>query len=93
MAIFTIVDKDTCIACGACSLAAPDLFDYDEEGLSEYIPDDNTGMNAVQKRKRMIFSMHTKNVHLLQLNMRTNRFIVIHYDLKRHLPRNCRSSL
>ncbi|EZH67646.1 ferredoxin [Bacillaceae bacterium JMAK1] len=51
MAIFTIVDKDTCIACGACSLAAPDLFDYDEEGLSEYVLDENTGMSAVPEAK------------------------------------------
>ncbi|MFD2616378.1 MULTISPECIES: ferredoxin [Terrilactibacillus] len=40
---FTIVDKDTCIACGACGSAAPDIFDYDDEGISFVIPDDNEG--------------------------------------------------
>lgn len=40
---YTIVDKETCIACGACGAAAPDIFDYDDEGLAENIIDNNTG--------------------------------------------------
>jgi ferredoxin len=40
---FTIVDKDTCIACGACGAAAPDIFDYDGEGLAEVLLDNNMG--------------------------------------------------
>lgn len=47
MAKFTIVDKDTCIACGACSAIAPDIFDYDDEGLSFVILDDNKGIAEV----------------------------------------------
>ncbi|RKD72886.1 ferredoxin [Sinobaca qinghaiensis] len=47
MAKFTIVDKDTCIACGACGAAAPDIYDYDDEGLAEVILDDNKGITAV----------------------------------------------
>ncbi|WP_313290386.1 ferredoxin [Exiguobacterium sp.] len=43
MAKFTIVDKDTCIACGACGAAAPDIYDYDDEGLAYVILDDNNG--------------------------------------------------
>jgi ferredoxin len=43
VAKFTIVDKETCIACGACGAAAPDIFDYDDEGLAQNIIDDNTG--------------------------------------------------
>ncbi|WP_252313327.1 ferredoxin [Sinobaca sp. H24] len=46
MAKFTI-DKDTCIACGACGAAAPDIYDYDDEGLAEVILDDNKGITAV----------------------------------------------
>lgn len=38
----TYVDKDTCIACGACGAAAPDVYDYDDEGLAEVILDNNT---------------------------------------------------
>ena len=33
MAEFTIVDQETCIACGACGASAPDIFDYNDEGL------------------------------------------------------------
>lgn len=47
MSKYTIVDKDTCIACGACGAAAPDIFDYDEEGLAENILDQNIGEIAV----------------------------------------------
>lgn len=47
MSVFTIVDQDTCIACGACGASAPDLFDYNEEGLSYFIGDDNEGNTPV----------------------------------------------
>lgn len=49
MASFTYVDKDTCIACGACGAAAPDIFDYDEDGLAENIlpGDGNRGIVEV----------------------------------------------
>ena len=39
MAKYTIVDMDTCIACGACGAAAPDIYDYDD--------DDNQGTAEV----------------------------------------------
>lgn len=49
MATYTRVDKETCIACGACSGDAPDIFDYDDEGLAENIleGDNNEGIVAV----------------------------------------------
>ena len=47
MAKYTFVDKETCIACGACGAAAPDIFDYDEEGLAEAILDHNQGITEV----------------------------------------------
>ncbi|WP_077324476.1 ferredoxin [Virgibacillus siamensis] len=48
MTLYTIVDRETCISCGACGTAAPDLFDYDEEeGLSYYIGDDNHGCRPI----------------------------------------------
>jgi ferredoxin len=40
---YTIVDKDTCIACGACGAAAPDIYDYDDEGIAFVTLDDNQG--------------------------------------------------
>ena len=39
MSKFTWVEKDTCIACGACGATAPDIYDYDDEGLAEVIYD------------------------------------------------------
>ncbi|WP_082233960.1 ferredoxin [Halobacillus massiliensis] len=44
---FTMVDKDTCIACGACGAAAPDIYDYDDEGLAHVVLDENKGIEAV----------------------------------------------
>ncbi|CAM3180037.1 ferredoxin [Sporolactobacillus spathodeae] len=43
MAGYVIVDKDTCIACGACGCAAPDVFGYDPDGISHVLLDDNQG--------------------------------------------------
>jgi ferredoxin len=47
LAKYTIVDMDTCIACGACGAAAPDIYDYDDEGIAYVILDDNKGLEAV----------------------------------------------
>ncbi|SDQ53643.1 ferredoxin [Virgibacillus salinus] len=40
---YTIVDKETCIACGACGAAAPDIYDYDDEGIAYVVLDENEG--------------------------------------------------
>jgi len=34
MKAFTIVDRETCIACGACFVTALEVFDYDNNGIS-----------------------------------------------------------
>lgn len=47
MAKFTTVDQDTCIACGACGAAAPDLYDFNDEGLAFGMLDDNKGITEV----------------------------------------------
>ncbi|MFC4557418.1 ferredoxin [Virgibacillus kekensis] len=44
---YTIVDKETCIACGACGAAALDIYDYDDEGIAYVVLDENTGTAAV----------------------------------------------
>ncbi|WP_284141259.1 MULTISPECIES: ferredoxin [unclassified Virgibacillus] len=44
---FSIVDKETCIACGACGITAPDIFDYDDEGLAYVVLDDNKGVKQI----------------------------------------------
>jgi ferredoxin len=49
LAKFTWVEKDTCIACGACGATAPDIYDYDDEGLAEVIfeGDNNRGITEI----------------------------------------------
>lgn len=47
MAKYTIVDKETCIACGACGATAPDIYDYDEEGIAFVILDNNEGTTSI----------------------------------------------
>lgn len=49
MAIYTMVNQDTCISCGACGASAPDLFDYNEEGLSYFIGDNNMGNTPIDE--------------------------------------------
>lgn len=47
MALYTIVEQDTCIACGACGMNAPKVFDYDDEGLAFSLLDGNKGVEEV----------------------------------------------
>ncbi|MFH0067120.1 ferredoxin [Peribacillus sp. NPDC056705] len=47
MAKYTVVDQETCIACGACGAAAPEIFDYNDEGLAFVILDENEGTAEV----------------------------------------------
>lgn len=44
MAKFTMIDKETCIACGSCGATAPEIYDYDDEGLAFVTIDDNEGI-------------------------------------------------
>lgn len=41
---YTVVDQETCIACGA---AAPEIFDYNDEGVAVVILDENEGTAEV----------------------------------------------
>ena len=50
LAKYTIVDMDTCIACGACGLAT-DIYDYDDEGIAFVILDDNQGTAEVPEEE------------------------------------------
>lgn len=38
-----MVDQETCIACGACGATAPDIYDYDNEGIAFVLIDENQG--------------------------------------------------
>ncbi|MEY8188793.1 ferredoxin [Peribacillus simplex] len=47
MAKYTVVDQETCIACGACGASAPEIFDYNDEGVAFVILDENEGTAEV----------------------------------------------
>lgn len=49
MAKYTIVDQDTCIACGACGASAPDIFDYNDEGFAFVHIDNNEGRAEIDE--------------------------------------------
>ena len=49
MTNYTIVDKETCMACGACSEIAPDIYGLDEEGVAFVKLDNNDGTAAIPK--------------------------------------------
>ncbi|MDM5455170.1 ferredoxin [Peribacillus simplex] len=49
MAKYTVVDQETCIACGACGANAPEIFDYNDEGIAFSILDANTGITEVSE--------------------------------------------
>lgn len=44
---YTVVDQETCIAGGACGAAAPEIFDYNDEGVAFVILDENDGTAEV----------------------------------------------
>lgn len=44
---YTVVDQETCIACIACGAAAPEIFDYNDEGVAFVILDENEGTAEV----------------------------------------------
>ena len=46
---YTFVKQDTCIACGACGEAAPDIYDFDDEGIAFVMLDDNQGTCEVSE--------------------------------------------
>lgn len=47
MTKYVCVEQDTCIACGSCGSVAPDIFDYDDEGIAVNKLDGNTGTSEI----------------------------------------------
>ncbi|WP_067836612.1 ferredoxin [Amphibacillus sediminis] len=47
MAYYTCVDKETCIACGTCGASAPEIYDYDDEGIAYVLLDQNQGQAPI----------------------------------------------
>ncbi|KRN29438.1 hypothetical protein IV38_GL000322 [Lactobacillus selangorensis] len=53
--MYTKIDRERCIACGICQLKAPELFDYDSEGVAFGKRDDNKGTAAIPPADRIQF--------------------------------------
>ncbi|GEL76129.1 ferredoxin [Tenuibacillus multivorans] len=49
MTLYTFVNQDTCIACGACGANAPDIFNYNEMGVAYNLLDNNQGTLNIPK--------------------------------------------
>lgn len=49
MAKYTKIKQDTCIACGACSAEAPDVFSELATGIAYSILDDNKGVTELSE--------------------------------------------
>ncbi|MNO38767.1 Ferredoxin [compost metagenome] len=51
MSSYASVDKEACIACGSCNAAAPDIFDFDPDGIAEviYEGDNNRGITMIKQ--------------------------------------------
>ncbi|HWJ76672.1 MULTISPECIES: ferredoxin [Bacillaceae] len=46
---YTWVNQETCIACGACGAAAPDIYDFEDNGIAYVILDKNQGTSEIPK--------------------------------------------
>ncbi|MBL0701771.1 MAG: ferredoxin [Spiroplasma sp.] len=49
MSKYTKVDKETCIACGACPAEAPDVYGEYADGIAYSILDDNKGITPIDE--------------------------------------------
>lgn len=47
MAKYTIVSQESCIACGACSSVAPDIFAHNEDGTAYVVFGNNLGNEPI----------------------------------------------
>ena len=47
MTKFTKINRDTCIACGACGAVCPEVYANDDEGYAYVSLDDNCGITEI----------------------------------------------
>lgn len=52
---YTKINKESCIACGLCQLIAPDLYEYDQDGIAYTKKDNNKGIIAVENDELDVF--------------------------------------
>lgn len=44
---YTKIERESCIACGLCQLIAPNLYEYDENGIAYTVQDNNAGITPI----------------------------------------------
>lgn len=47
MAKYTRVNQEACIACGACGAIAPEVYDFNDDGLAYCLLDSNKGKTSI----------------------------------------------
>ncbi len=75
---YTIVDQDTCIACGACGAAAPDIYDYDDDGIAYVILDENRALPLCLTTCSKTWKTHLMDVQQIQLKLKMLHLTAIH---------------
>ena len=77
MAKYTKVDKGLCISCGTCLSIAPEIFDFDEEGISgnQYSEDKNTGTIAIPETLETVLLEAAESCPTEAISVQENPFI------------------
>ena len=70
MNYYTYVDRENCISCAACGVAAPNLFKYDVEDIAYACLDNNRGCESVPSNEIEHLKMHLRDVQQNQLKYR-----------------------
>ena len=76
MNYYTYVDRENCISCAACGVAAPNLFKYDVEDIAYGCLDNNCGCEPIPFNEIEHLKMHVRvvrrnqskyhNIHLIK---------------------------
>ncbi|MEM1684178.1 MAG: ferredoxin [Nanopusillaceae archaeon] len=61
-----IVNKDTCISCGACIALAPEVFEWDSDGKSKPIKEEISDNSLINKAKEAASICPTGSIKVLE---------------------------
>ncbi len=73
MSLLCKLVPERCIACGLCQIEAPDIFDYDEEGIVLFAQEPEAHQQFVSERKRT----RTKSLSKMSGKSNLTRKIII----------------
>lgn len=72
--MYTKVNRIECIACGLCQLKAPEIFDYDAEGIAFSKLDANHGQVAIPTEAMAHFKAACQNCPTGAIKRQTQPF-------------------